>query len=561
MQAALAAGFTARQILNFMARMYPSFSQSIQTAATVGYTAEQIVKFLGDNKITNLNRFAKGKSSGQPYPDDPYEKTTNPFIKAAEVGKKQAEIPQSVKTGGKFAAGLGLAALGAYAGNKYANRAIHPDEIQQVEPDQQNIEYDEMQGLPSPETAGREQPGPIPEGPIPMGFNRKPFNQQPWNPLGKQTPQETQENQQILPSKPPELQPSRPSVESTPESIAPQQISAKDLFDKMDISDQISFFDKNKKTPNEIAGILQGHILKPHQLKFLKSETKEPLESLVNRFLQESKDQASAVPVEAGQSQGSSPSEIPKTNQQPNQSTLQPPVDTSALDNAPEPDLSQSKDLTEESEPNGSMTLEQKKREFTPGKHVMMPDGGSGFITDVRGDIAYVKVGDQIKTRKLEDIEDSPLSEEEIGNLWDKLNKNLPKGAKSSHISYAGYDEESNELSYLPHGGQLYTFKNIPREFADKIKAMTHLAKTTGNNLISSWVEGKESRGAGISALISELQKAKKAEGAEDSKKVHEKKDEKLFSHHDYAYDASKRNEKKRRERDKAEAKKRKVKS
>lgn len=626
MQAALAAGYTAKQILNFMSRLYPSFSKSIKNAATVGYTAEQLVRFLGDNKITNLDRFGKGQSSGEPYPGEPYENTTNPFIKAAEVGKKQAETPSGVKTAGTLALGLGLAGLGAYAMNKYRNRALHPNEIlgpeqigyegngnqgsqydipqnrignderpigigtdqlgegpiprgyqaklelplpkkyrEREQPEAEENEaieggYNQRLALPSPDQAGREQLQRAPKGGIPLGFQRKPFNQQPWNPLNKQESEEKQENQQILPSQPPTKE-----AKSKEKSITKQEkISPKDLFDQLEVSDQIkNMATSSKNTAEDIAEGIKAFFLKPSQLKWLKSQTDEPLDSLVERFLKESKDPAATESAATAEIPRNSQVGTPKINQQPDQRTSEPPVDNLALDNAPQPDLSQSKDLTEESKPqeSGPMSLEDKKREFVPGKHVMMPDGSSGFISDVRGDIAYVKVGSKVKTRKLEDLEDSPLTEEQIGNLWDQLNRNLPKGAKSSQISYVGYNEESNELSYLPHGGTLYTFENIPKEFAEKLKSMQHLAKTTGGNLISSWVEGEKSRGAGMSELIAELRALRQAKNPGIKVSPHDKKDSKLFSHHDYAEKASKKNEKRRKELAKAEAKKKKGKS
>lgn len=101
-QAAVAAGYGVREILNFLSRTNPQFSRSINQALAGGYTADQIVKFL-----------EKHENIGKPQRYNP-NVGRNPLIEAAESVK--TPLPEPVKSLGKAA----LGAAGAYA----LNRAI-----------------------------------------------------------------------------------------------------------------------------------------------------------------------------------------------------------------------------------------------------------------------------------------------------------------------------------------------------------------------------------------------------------------------------------------------------
>ena len=102
LQAAVAAGYGAREILNFLARNNAQFSHSINQAIAGGYTADQIVRFIENHQNTE-----------KPRRYDP-NVGRNPLIEAAESVK--TPIPGPINTLGKMAVG----AAGAYV----LNRAI-----------------------------------------------------------------------------------------------------------------------------------------------------------------------------------------------------------------------------------------------------------------------------------------------------------------------------------------------------------------------------------------------------------------------------------------------------
>ena len=143
---------------------------------------------------------------------------------------------------------------------------------------------------------------------------------------------------------------------------------------------------------------------------------------------------------------------------------------------------------------------------------VVSSPNGIGEIKSIKEKTALVDIDGKLTKVNIEDLESEPP---DIADLYDNLFNAIPKEYQSRMMNYAGYDEDANELIFRPHGGAAYVYKNIPPQFAEDLKNRLHNAKTTGKNMYGMWNEGDPSYGAGMSALIKELQKAYGGKGKE----------------------------------------------
>ena len=151
----------------------------------------------------------------------------------------------------------------------------------------------------------------------------------------------------------------------------------------------------------------------------------------------------------------------------------------------------------------------------TAGNLALLPKGDLGQIESVKNGIAKVNVDGRITHRKLSDLEELPISQPDLAALYENLIQAIPEHARSSVINFAGYDSNANELIFRPHSGAAYVYKDIPPEFAEKLKNAMFKAKTTGENFYGSWSAGEGSRFAGLAALIRDLQKLYGGKGKE----------------------------------------------
>jgi len=168
---------------------------------------------------------------------------------------------------------------------------------------------------------------------------------------------------------------------------------------------------------------------------------------------------------------------------------------------------------TQLEKPNETPALEEKKV-------AILPNGDIGNIKSIKGKVVKLDVDGKQKIMNLSKIIQSPLPEKHLGDLYDQLMENTPEEDKSAAIFWAGYDDKANKLQYIPHGGALYTYENIPEEFADKLKNSMFKAKTTGKTTEGMWFAGGASRGAGLYQLIQDLQKQYGGKGKEYSGKA-----------------------------------------
>lgn len=137
---------------------------------------------------------------------------------------------------------------------------------------------------------------------------------------------------------------------------------------------------------------------------------------------------------------------------------------------------------------------------------------GIGEVKAIKENTALIDIDGKLTKVDIKDLESEPP---DIAELYDNLFDAIPKEYQSRMMNYAGYDEDANELIFRPHGGAAYVYKDIPPQFAEDLKNRLHNAKTTGKNMYGMWNEGDPSYGAGMSALIEELQKAYGGKGKE----------------------------------------------
>lgn len=451
---ARAAGYSAQAILNMLVRTYPQMSQYIQMAATAGYSADQIAKFVERSGLQNMKKFQKGiyNNSLKPYADE----DTNPYIQRDINIKKTAEIPQVVKTLGKS----GLSALGGYALSRAAPY------------------------LANAFTNNTNSENSDPQNPQPENFD--PENLNPQNP-----------DLQNLNLK--NLQPENQNNYFS-------QINASKLFDEMDLSKQILQIGSTN-TPENVANVLEQHILTDAQKKWLKQQTKEPLSNLINRFLSENKQKEQEITQETQPDVNAERNKIePEINQEITQETQEksekPPNINNEI-NKIEPKKEQEiKPKTElETKPKTETEFQKPKKQ----KSVLTPQGDLGTITDVKNGIAKIDVNGVEKTRKIEDLEESPIDADQLADLYTQLKDTIEEKDRSSVLNWSGYDAKTNKLAWRPHDGRLYIIENVPPEFAEKLKNAMFKAKTTGENFYGAWKEGEDSRFAGINQLLKKL--------------------------------------------------------
>lgn len=196
--------------------------------------------------------------------------------------------------------------------------------------------------------------------------------------------------------------------------------------------------------------------------------------------------------------------------------------------------------------------VQQSSKDPEPiDKVAVFPDGKLGKIQAINDGVADVKVGDKVEKRKVTDLIESPLPEKDLADLYDQLVAKIPEKARSSQIFWAGYDENTNKLAFIPHGGSLYTYEDIPREFAEKLKNAMFQAKTTGQSKHGMWVAGGESRGAGLYQLIKDLQAKYGGKGKEYIEKYAS-----VYDYFSLPREESRKKEKERKQREKDEKRK-----
>ncbi len=198
---------------------------------------------------------------------------------------------------------------------------------------------------------------------------------------------------------------------------------------------------------------------------------------------------------------------------------------------------------------------------------------GVGEIKEIRNGQALVEIDGKLHKVKEEDLEPPLYSDDEIADAYDNLMAKIPEKERSGFISWAGYDENTNELGFIPRGGKYEVITDISPEEAKMIKEGTGTARTNGEVREGLWIAGGETRGGVISQIIHDRRRKREAEEKKQGKfdfnlLKPEKEDRGMkpqFDEMAYARNLSRAREKKakdeeraRKKKEKDEAKKRK---
>lgn len=457
-------GYTAQQALNILSRTYPQLSSKIKQAASSGYSPKEIFSFLG---MAGFNKLSKFKGSKNEKSEDPYPEG-NPYIAADKAFRKNQEMPEGVKTAGKVALGTAAAASLPYLAPQLAS-SIAGSAIGRALPAA-------ARALP---TAARNAINPIVQA-----------VSKTVNPMAQTIPKAASTG----------VQAGAKAAQAAQAAAAPaaQTVNAGKIFDMLGISKQVQNIAASVN-PEDTASVIEQHLLKPGQRKWLKENVKEPLSSLVSRFMSESTSQET-------------PENEPSA-QMPEEEIEQPqPQQTQEISQTPLPQLP---NPIENSFQDSTNSLVENQEDLKENKKVRLPNGHIGEIQSVKNGIATIDVNGEIKHRKLDELERSPIPDRDLADIYEELTNSIPEHARSAVINWAGYDPNVNELAFRPHSGALYVYKNIPEDFVEKLKNAMFSAKTTGENFYGAWKEGESSRFSGLGGLIRELQKQYGGKGKE----------------------------------------------
>lgn len=157
-------------------------------------------------------------------------------------------------------------------------------------------------------------------------------------------------------------------------------------------------------------------------------------------------------------------------------------------------------------EPEPTLTPEIQE-EVPKISEMITPDGDIGTVESIPGKTAKLNIDGKKKVVKADDLTPVPGNKDEILDLYERLIQAIPEDLRSSNLNWVGYDPTQNLLQVKFHNGASYTYEDVPEEFANKLENVLFTAKTTGGNYFGNWSQGDESRGAGVAALIRELQK------------------------------------------------------
>lgn len=473
---AMQAGYSNNDILNHVSRYFPGMKGMVSKALKSGYTAQQIIEFLS-SQGSSAN--TKGKSQ-------------------SDILRANSEVDASTaQSAAKTGAALAGSALGAYA----LNRALGGPMSQAA------------QGL---------------------------FGQGGAQPTPPGTPNAAaaaaaQPNIPTIQQADPAIQQEAPAIQQAAMQ-APKLAKgqALEIFQNLKLDKQIKNL-LDSQPPEIVAKIVEHNFLGKDQLKQLVESTGVPLQELVKAFAEES--------LPGPQSPQLSPDELIGSNiaapepLKQKQDLAQVPLsqnvqsDSTPLPESVQPETEVISEIPSESipekkmpEPEENIPVPEEKipepENRTEIKTTALPDGRIAKVLTEKNGISKIEVDGEIKHRKTEDLLESNLSLRDLTDLYKKAYESIPKNLRSSNIFWTGYDFDKNELAYIPHAGPLYTFKDIDPDIVTKIKELSVLAKTTGQNAFGAYNKGDPSRGAAMSEIIEELKIREKAKAERKSKET-----------------------------------------
>ncbi len=487
---AFAQGFTADQVIQYLVRHSPQYARQIASATGVGYTPKQILRYLTKDN-------AKERAAATEYEETRTRDNTN-----------RTNANKAVIGGAVAATGLPIAAS---AGSAALSRAL-PQTLRNQAPQIANAMGNggSNQGMtpPQPTTGTPQQPS-----------NQIP-SQQPPNPISPNVPNTQQGSQQ-----PPLSNANAASIPQPPDIKQPEINNDKlnklySGFEKgrdkgFDFeSDAFLKVAKRMKSTGEIRS-------KEDFEKFFnlfdakKNEGKDLPTALKEASIEYDNQKLSSDPTNPYNELHANSEELKEIQNKASETYLKPSSEEKvALPGETNHQIAKRlgigyAEASELAEKRDSQDQEKPKIEKNS---VVSSPNGVGEVKSIKEKTALVDIDGKLTKVNVEDLESEPP---DIADLYDNLFNAIPKEYQSRMMNYAGYDEDANELIFRPHGGAAYVYKDIPPQFAEDLKNRLHNAKTTGKNMYGMWNEGDPSYGAGMSALIKELQKTYGGKGKE----------------------------------------------
>ncbi len=488
----LNSGYSPEQILGFLSKMMPGLNSKIGQATRNGYNSKQILGFLSKTFETE-NR--ENLSESQRH------------------AVNQRADSERTKHGLKMAATAIAAPLAASATAGALRRALPASLTAQVPGSPSG-------GTPAPTPAQ----GVIPPTNNTLGANQAPSptpnispNISPQQPPTPQIglPEWLKKNQsQSASPQAPNIPTSLPQAPNISQALNPQRDLKKsvDILKNLGQDGAVKNMLEGGMPAKDVAGVLKT-ITPKDKLKALEAQ-EGGLETLINDYAEEmqqpTQEQAPMEP--AGQELDAVTSETERAEE-----------------------VSEPKPI----EKNQTVSTAQ----------------GIGEVKEIRNGKAIVEVDGKKHQVNEEDIEPTLFSDEDIAQKYDELMSAIPEEHRSGFISWAGYDEDTNEIGFIPRGGKYEILKNITPEEAKKIKEGKGVARTTGANREGLWVQGEDTRGGVISQIIHDRRKKNKAEEDKQLKlNLNEPKREKedrgmkpLFDEMQYAREKSRERELKKK--------------
>lgn len=284
------------------------------------------------------------------------------------------------------------------------------------------------------------------------------------------------------------------NIPQQPTAIQPEikPINVSEILNKYPgFESKINDLMKSNNTPEAIAQYFKQ--FNASQTKKLEKESGVPIEEIISQYIQQGTQEKKSLSREEalGKFREKIISSHEKETQEP-----------TSLE-------SQSQELDE--------TQEAPKIE---SGHTVVSPHGMGEIKAIRNGKAIIEVDGKKHQVNEDELIQSPIPEKDLADLYDDLISGIEKSTGkqvSRNVDWAGYDPNTNELAYKPHGSdKLYAYEDISPEDVDLLTSLLTQRKSTGENFIGAWSAGTESPiGAAMYQLIKKLQAERGGKGSE----------------------------------------------
>lgn len=378
---AVNSGYSADQVLEFLVSSFPYLGRRLRQAIKLGHDAKSIIgSFQGLSKEKLKELDDKVRS---------VDIRENPVIQGQEATRRSSARGQIEETASNLR-NIGLAAGGAYL----AGRAL------------QNVP--QLTNL----------------------LSRRGLPKAPGSTTQQMAPEILEETQETLSPTP-----------TTEPSVEPQKRRASDLIKEMGLEQRIKNLSGNN--PPQIVGAAIKSMLTPGQKTWLKNQTNQPIEEIVNEYLQEK----------------------------------------------PAEEITEKLVVT----PNGEVGDLIEERQ------------GIGSVKLPSGEIRRRKLADLAEeppelAKQINDVIAS-LPEEEKSRVLAFASYN-----PGDTFTFDGKEMNIPFMGVQFHNGDFYMYPGVSKSQFDKVVSKATKAKTSGENEWGFWTKGDASRGAGMHELIKELE-------------------------------------------------------